>query len=167
MSGPPPAGCRRRRPDRSPTTTGAANAVIVTSASKSWNLAALKAGLIVGDPAVLRRLGPMQDLVTQVVRQRLSLHRHPGAVADALVAVPRSKPFGSIAELSSIQVPVLVVGDRDELDPGHPLAIAEQWAAAIPGAGLLVEPPGQRPLAWQGGAISRAIAQMAEDEGLR
>jgi cystathionine beta-lyase len=38
---------------------GAANAVIVTSASKSWNLAALKAGLIVGDPAVLRRLGPM------------------------------------------------------------------------------------------------------------
>ena len=38
---------------------GAENAVIVTSASKSWNLAALKAGLIVGDPAVLRRLGPM------------------------------------------------------------------------------------------------------------
>ena len=35
------------------------DAVIVTSASKSWNLAALKAGLIVGDPAVLRRLGPM------------------------------------------------------------------------------------------------------------
>lgn len=123
-------------------------------------------GFIAADDE-LRRLGPMQDLVTQVVRQRLSLHRHPGAVADALVAVPRSKPFGSIAELSSIQVPVLVVGDRDELDPGHPLAIAEQWAAAIPRAGLLVEPPGERPLAWQGGAISRAIAQMAEDEGLR
>ncbi|MFT3888654.1 MAG: aminotransferase class I/II-fold pyridoxal phosphate-dependent enzyme [Arachnia sp.] len=38
---------------------GAANAVIVTSASKSWNLAALKAALIVGDPAVLARLGAM------------------------------------------------------------------------------------------------------------
>lgn len=35
---------------------GASNAVIVTSASKSWNLAALKAALIIGDRAILDRL---------------------------------------------------------------------------------------------------------------
>ena len=35
---------------------GAANAVIVSSASKSWNLAALKSALIIGDRAILDRL---------------------------------------------------------------------------------------------------------------
>ncbi len=38
---------------------GAHDAVIVTSASKSWNLAALKAGLIVGSASVRDRLRPM------------------------------------------------------------------------------------------------------------
>ena len=38
---------------------GAANAVIVTSASKSFNLAALKAGLIIGDRGIQANLRPM------------------------------------------------------------------------------------------------------------
>lgn len=38
---------------------GVRDAVIVTSASKSWNLAALKAGLIIGSRTVLDRLRPM------------------------------------------------------------------------------------------------------------
>ena len=38
---------------------GADNAVVVTSASKSFNLAALKAGLIIGDVAIRSRLRPM------------------------------------------------------------------------------------------------------------
>ena len=40
------------------TIPGAANAYLVTSASKSWNLAALKAGLVIGAPADLARLSP-------------------------------------------------------------------------------------------------------------
>ena len=37
-----------------------------------------------------------QQTVLKVIRQRLSLHEHPDAVADALSAVPRSRPFGSV-----------------------------------------------------------------------
>ncbi len=100
----------------------------------------------------------------KVLRQRLSAHEHPQAVADALEAVPRSRPFVDIAELGAIAVPTLLVASRDEADPGHPLAVGELWAGAIPGAQLLVEeagPPPRSPIAWQGGALSRAIATLA------
>ncbi|AQP45469.1 MalY/PatB family protein [Tessaracoccus flavus] len=41
---------------------GAANALVVTSASKSWNLAAVKAALVIGEHELLRKLaGTMQD----------------------------------------------------------------------------------------------------------
>lgn len=38
---------------------GASNALVVTSASKCWNLAAMKAGLIIGSRALLEKLNPM------------------------------------------------------------------------------------------------------------
>ena len=50
----------------------------------------------------------------KVTRQRLSQHEHPAAVADALRAVPRSRPFGTLDELSAISVPVTVVASADE-----------------------------------------------------
>jgi DNA-binding transcriptional LysR family regulator len=55
----------------------------------------------------------------------------------------------------------VVVASRDEADPGHPLAIGEAYAAAIPGAELRTELPGRSPLAWQGGQLSRVIAELA------
>jgi len=100
--------------------------------------------------------------VEAVLRQRLSAHEHPLAVADALEAVPRSRPFDRLNQLAQIAVPTLVVGSRDDADPGHPLAVAERYAEAIPGARLLVEEPGHSPLAWQGGRLSRAIAGLAD-----
>jgi 3-oxoadipate enol-lactonase len=102
--------------------------------------------------------------VATVLRQRLAAHEHPAAVADALEVVPRSTPFDGLAQLRAISVPTLVVGSRDEADPDHPLAVAERYAAAIPGAELLVEPPGppaRSPIAWQGGQLSRALAELA------
>ncbi len=66
-----------------------------------------------------------------------------------------SVPFEGMAELESLSVPALVVASRDEADPGHPFAVAEAWAQAIPGAELISEEPGESPLAWQGGG-SRA-----------
>ena len=42
-----------------------------------------------------------QETVEKVTRQRLSQHEHLDAVADALRAVPRSRPFGEIAELAT------------------------------------------------------------------
>lgn len=95
--------------------------------------------------------------VLTVLRQRLAGHLHPDAVADALEAVPRSRPFESFSDISKIQVPTLVVASRDESDPGHPLAVGERYAQTIPGAHLLVERPGASPLAWQGGQLSKAI----------
>jgi pimeloyl-ACP methyl ester carboxylesterase len=47
-----------------------------------------------------------QETVEKVTRQRLSQHEHPEAVADALRAVPRSRPFGTVDELAAISVPV-------------------------------------------------------------
>jgi pimeloyl-ACP methyl ester carboxylesterase len=102
--------------------------------------------------------------VERVVSQRLSAHDHPEAVADALEVVPRSRPFERIEELAAIDVPTLVVASRDEADPGHPLAVGERYAEAIPGARLTVEnagTPTQSPLAWQGGRVSRTLLDLA------
>jgi pimeloyl-ACP methyl ester carboxylesterase len=102
-----------------------------------------------------------RDTVLTVLRQRLSAHEHPGAVADALEAVPRSRPFGGLDDLPAIAAPTVVVADRDEADPGHPLAVGEAYARAIPGARLVVEEEGKSPIAWQGGQLSRIIAEVA------
>ena len=93
----------------------------------------------------------------------MAQHADLGALADALQATPRSQPFESLAELGALSVPAVVVASRDEADPGHPLAVGEAYAAAIPGARLLTEEPGRSPLAWQGGQLSRVIAELAAE----
>jgi pimeloyl-ACP methyl ester carboxylesterase len=102
--------------------------------------------------------------IETVLRQRLSAHEHPQAVADALEVVPRSAPFEDMGELAAIDVPTVVVASRDEADPGHPLAVGERYARAIPGAELVVEdagPPPRSPIAWQGGRLSAVLAELA------
>jgi pimeloyl-ACP methyl ester carboxylesterase len=101
--------------------------------------------------------------VTKVIRQRLALHEHPGAVADALRVVPRSRPFGELGELGAISVPVTVVASDDEADPGHPRGLAETYAAALPGARIVTDEPGKSPIAWQGSQLSRVIAELAAE----
>jgi pimeloyl-ACP methyl ester carboxylesterase len=104
-----------------------------------------------------------RETVETVVRQRLSAHEHPAAVADAMEVVSRSRPFEDFAELAAIAVPSVVVASRDEVDPGHPLALAERYADAIPGATLTVEdggPPLRSPIAWQGGQLSKVLVEL-------
>ena len=113
-----------------------------------------------GDPDVPEQ---WRETVLRVVRQRLSQHEHPEAVADALRVVPRSRPFDRIEDLAALDVPTVVVADRDEADPGHPLAVGERYAETIPGARLVVEEEGKSPLAWQGSQLSRVIADLAAD----
>jgi 3-oxoadipate enol-lactonase len=108
-----------------------------------------------GEPSVP---AAWRETVLRVIRQRLSLHEHPAAVADALEAVPRSRPFGTVAELGAIAVPTAVVASDDEADPGHPRAVGEAYAAAIPGARLVTDEPGHSPIAWQGSQLSQVIA---------
>jgi pimeloyl-ACP methyl ester carboxylesterase len=111
-----------------------------------------------GDGAVAES---MRETVLKVVRQRLSQHDHPEAVADALQAVPRSRPFAAVEDLAAITVPTAIIASRDEFDPGHPFEVGERYAAAIPGARLVTEEPGKSPLAWQGSQVSKVIAELA------
>jgi 3-oxoadipate enol-lactonase len=98
-----------------------------------------------------------RDSVLRFTRERLLAQRHPEALAEALRQVPRSRPFESLEELAAIGVPALVVASNDEADPGHPYAAAAAYAEALPAARLISEEPGQSPLAWQGGRLSRAL----------
>jgi pimeloyl-ACP methyl ester carboxylesterase len=102
--------------------------------------------------------------VATVIRQRLGAHQQLDAVADALRTVPRSRPFQALAELRSIAAPTVIVGSRDGADPGHPLAVAESYAQAIPASRLYVEqaePTARSPIAWQGGQLSRIVEDLA------
>jgi pimeloyl-ACP methyl ester carboxylesterase len=105
----------------------------------------------VGDPA-------WRDSVRRFTRERMLAHRHLDAVAAALREVPRSRPFEAMEELEGLGVPTLVVASGDGADPGHPRAVAEEYARRVPGARLVSEAEGASPLAWQGGRLSREIA---------
>jgi pimeloyl-ACP methyl ester carboxylesterase len=102
------------------------------------------------------------ETINRVLHQRLSAHEHPEALADALSAVPRSRPFESWDELSAIEAPTVVVASRDEVDPEHPFAVGERYAQAIEGARLVTEDEGASPLAWQGAQVSKVIAEVAD-----
>ena len=108
-----------------------------------------------------------RDTLMRIARERLSVHRHPEALAEAMREVPRSVAFDGMSELESLDVPTLVVASHDVADPGHPYAVAEAYAAAIPGARLISEEEGESPLAWQGGKLSREIAAFGEEEAVR
>ena len=112
-----------------------------------------------GEPDVAEQ---WKATIDKVLRQRLGAHEHPEAVADALHAVPRSRPFEAWDELGQIEAPTVVVASRDDADPGHPYAVGEAYAERIPGARLLSEEPGSSPLAWQGSQLSKVISELAE-----
>jgi pimeloyl-ACP methyl ester carboxylesterase len=102
--------------------------------------------------------GRWRDSVLRFTRERLLLQRHPEALAVAMREVTRSQPFGSLDELGELEVPTLVVASNDDADPGHPYEVAAAYAQSLPNARLLSEDPGESPLAWQGGKLSRALA---------
>jgi pimeloyl-ACP methyl ester carboxylesterase len=108
-----------------------------------------------------------RETALRITRERMKLHRHPEAVAHALREVPRSLAFDGIEELETLNVPALVVASYDEADPGHPYAIAEAWAERVPAARLVSEEPGKSPLAWQGGRLSRVIADFLDEPRVR
>ena len=83
------------------------------------------------------------ETIDRVLHQRLSAHEHPDALADALQAVPRSRPFEAWGDLHAIEAPTVIVASRDEVDPEHPYAVGERYAEAIPGARLVSEERGR------------------------
>jgi pimeloyl-ACP methyl ester carboxylesterase len=107
----------------------------------------------------------LRETIVTVIRQRMALHADLDAIADALEAVPRSRPFESVSELSALSMPVTVVASGDGADPEHPQAVAEAYAAAIPGARLVLDREGASPTAWQGSQLSQIIAETAAAAG--
>lgn len=101
------------------------------------------------------------ETINRVLHQRLSAHEHPDALADALSAIPRSRPFDAWEDLQAIEAPTVIVASRDEVDPEHPYAVGERYAEAIPNATLVSENEGESPLAWQGAQISKVIDEAA------
>ena len=106
-----------------------------------------------------------REPVRVAVRQRVERHERLDAVAAALRVVPRSAAFGELTELEALELPVLVVGSRDEADPMHPLATAREYAERLPRAELVVEAEGETPLAWRGAALSREIGAFLARKG--
>jgi 3-oxoadipate enol-lactonase len=106
-----------------------------------------------------------REIAETVTRQRLERHEHLDAVAQALRVVPRSAAFHGLEALERVQAPTLVVGSRDEADPGHPLELARAYAEHLPRSMLVVEPEGKSPLAWQGAQLSRSIEDFVRHVG--
>ena len=106
-----------------------------------------------------------REAVLKFTRQRMERHLHPEALAQAVRVVPRSEAFDGLERLAEIDVPALVVGSRDDSDPTHPLAVAEEYANRLPQAELVIEDEGEPPLAWQGAQLSRAIYEWLSRTG--
>ncbi|MEX2105934.1 MAG: alpha/beta hydrolase [Solirubrobacterales bacterium] len=104
-----------------------------------------------------------RESVLHFTRARMLLHRHPQALVAALREVPRSRPFESLEALRGLEVPTLVVASHDAADPGHPYEAALTYAEELPDSRLVSEAPGESPLAWQGGKLSREIAAFCAD----
>jgi pimeloyl-ACP methyl ester carboxylesterase len=113
-----------------------------------------------GEPKVPEHF---RDKAVEVLRQRLAAHEHLDAVADAIEQVPRSIAFERWSDLSDLAAPTVVVASRDEFDPGHPYEVGQRYAGLIPGARMVSEDPGDSPLAWQGGQVSKVIAGLVKN----
>ncbi|MEA2330656.1 MAG: hypothetical protein QOH58_794 [Thermoleophilaceae bacterium] len=106
-----------------------------------------------------------REIAREATRQRMERHQHPDAVAQALRHLPSSPAWVGLEQLERLDIPVLIVGSRDEMDSLHPLSVAEEYARRLPNAELLVEEPGKSPIAWQGARLSGAIGDFLERAG--
>ena len=106
-----------------------------------------------------------REVAREATRQRMERHEHLDAVAQALREIPHSTAWKGLEPLSSLEVPVLIIGSQDDADTLHPLGVAEEYARKLPNAELVVEDRGDSPLAWQGARLSNVIADFFERVG--
>jgi pimeloyl-ACP methyl ester carboxylesterase len=106
-----------------------------------------------------------REVAREATRQRMERHGHLEAVGQALREVPQSVAWKGLEALSSLEVPVLIVGSQDDADTLHPLGVAEEYRRKLPNAELVVEDKGDSPLAWQGARLSGVIGEFLERVG--
>ena len=102
-----------------------------------------------------------RETLLRITRERLALHRHPEAVAQALREVPRSTP---VRRPRRARVPRPARRSSSPATTRPTRAIRTRSPRRGPsgcrGATLISEEPGESPLAWQGGRLSREIADV-------
>jgi pimeloyl-ACP methyl ester carboxylesterase len=106
-----------------------------------------------------------RDVAREATRQRMDRHERPEAVAQALRQIPQSVAWKGLEPLAGLEVPVLIVGSRDEADSLHPLAVAQEYERKLPYVELVVEEEGKSPIAWQGARLSGVIGDFLERVG--
>jgi len=106
-----------------------------------------------------------REIAREATRQRMERHEHLDAVGQALREIPGSVAWKGLEALSSLEVPVLIIGSQDDADTLHPFGVAEEYARKLPSAELVVEDKGDSPLAWQGARLSNVIADFFERVG--
>jgi pimeloyl-ACP methyl ester carboxylesterase len=106
-----------------------------------------------------------REVAREATRQRMERHEHLEAVGQALREIPKSVAWKGLEALSSLEVPVLIVGSQDDADTLHPLGVAEEYRRKLPNAELVVEDKGDSPLAWQGARLSGVIGDFLERVG--
>jgi pimeloyl-ACP methyl ester carboxylesterase len=109
--------------------------------------------------------GRWREVAREATRQRMERHEHLDAVGQALREIPHSVAWKGLEPLSSLEVPVLIVGSQDDADTLHPLGVAEEYRRKLPNAELVVEDRGDSPLAWQGARLSGVIGDFLERVG--
>jgi pimeloyl-ACP methyl ester carboxylesterase len=106
-----------------------------------------------------------REVAREASRQRMERHDDLRAVAQALRELPPSIAWKGLEPLAELDVPVLVVGSRDDSDWLHPLGVAEEYCRKLPRGELVVEDTGESPIAWQGARLSNLIADFLERVG--
>jgi pimeloyl-ACP methyl ester carboxylesterase len=106
-----------------------------------------------------------REIAREATRQRMERHADPTAVAQALREVPSSIAWKGLEPFERLEVPVLIVASRDDVDQLHPVGVAEEYVRRLPRAELLVDEKGSSPLAWQGARLSGVIADFLERVG--
>lgn len=96
-----------------------------------------------------------------VLKRRLRLHQHTDALGDAIYGLARSAPYRSVDELAAVEAPSVILATHDDYDLDHPYDVARRYAAVL-GCEIVVEDPGDPPLAFRGDEISDVILQVAE-----
>jgi pimeloyl-ACP methyl ester carboxylesterase len=150
--------------DPAPTRSPAkhlARAGRVAQALRARDLAAFVAAqpIPVEDPQVAK-------LLAGFAQRQFDSHRDLSALADAIEVVMRARPFESLAQLTAVAPPTLVVGSHDALDRNHPLRLARAYADVLPGAQLMCEPEGSVPFAWRSRQLSRIALAFAREQRL-
>ena len=101
-----------------------------------------------------------RDSVLRFTRERMLGPPPPGGAGRSPAGGAALAALRLAGGAGGARVPALVVASGDDADPGHPYAIAAEYAQALPLAQLISEGEGESPLAWQGGRLSRAIAEL-------